>query len=308
KPALTDWVPAPGAGDGVLALAASAESGSEHPIARAVVDGARERGVAFSPPEALESVPGFGVRAKSDGRNIRIGKLTWFNSEGPLPETLSSRAAELSAQGKTVIAAEIDGRVEGILAVADEEKPGAAEAVARLGELGIESILLTGDNERAAAAAAEKVGISRFFAGVLPDGKESVLQAARKEGNVVAMVGDGINDAPALAAADVGIAMGSGTDVAMEASDVTLVGGELGGVVRSVALSRVTMRTIRENLFWAFFYNAALIPLAAGVFFGVAFLPGFLRELHPAMAAGAMAFSSITVVLNSLRLSRRRLA
>jgi Cu+-exporting ATPase len=308
KPVLTDWLPAPGAGDHTLSLVASAESGSEHPVARAVVEGARDRGVSFSAPEALESVPGFGLRATVEGRALRVGKIGWFEGAGLLPEGLSDRGEELAGLGKTVIVAEVDGRVEGILAVADEEKPGAAEAVARLRALGIESVMLTGDNERSAGAVAKKVGIERFIAGVLPEGKAKILEASRAEGNVVAMVGDGINDAPALAAADVGMAMGGGTDVAMEASDVTLVGGDLGGVVQAVALSRATLRTIRENLFWAFFYNVVLVPLAAGVFIGVPFLPGFLRELHPAMAAGAMAFSSLTVVLNSLRLSHRRLA
>jgi Cu+-exporting ATPase len=171
----------------------------------------------------------------------------------------------------------------------------------------ITPVMLTGDNQDAAEAIARKVGIEQVVAGVLPDRKEEIVRKAHETGDIVAMVGDGINDAPALARADVGVAIGSGTDVAMEASDITLVGGELSGVTRAIKLSKATMRTIKQNLFWAFFYNVALVPLAAGVFHTITWVPGVIRDLHPAMAAGAMALSSITVVLNSLRLSRRKL-
>jgi Cu+-exporting ATPase len=202
---------------------------------------------------------------------------------------------------------EVDGRLAGVVAMADREKEGAAQAIAALKELGVTPVMLTGDHPRAAAAIAARVGIERFEAGVLPQGKEEVVRRAQEQGQVVGMVGDGINDAPALARADVGIAIGTGADVAMEAGDVTLVGDDLMGVVRAIRLSRATMRTIRQNLFWAFFYNAALVPVAAGVLHGFSWLPGFIRDLHPAMAAGAMAFSSVSVVANSLRLGRVRL-
>jgi Cu+-exporting ATPase len=191
--------------------------------------------------------------------------------------------------------------------VADEEKEGSKEAVAELRNMGITPVMLTGDNQEAAEAIAKKVGIEQVVAGILPERKEEIVREAHERGDIVAMVGDGINDAPALARADVGVAIGSGTDVAMEASDITLVGGELSGVTRAIKLSKATMRTIKQNLFWAFFYNVALVPLAAGAFHTVTWVPGVIRDLHPAMAAGAMALSSVTVVLNSLRLSRRQL-
>jgi Cu+-exporting ATPase len=191
--------------------------------------------------------------------------------------------------------------------VADQEKQGARRAVAEVKEMGLTPMMLTGDQKRAARAVAQAVGIEEVEAGVLPERKEEAVRQAQERGHRVAMVGDGINDAPALARADVGIAIGGGTDVAMEAADITLVGGEVGGVARAIALSRATMRTIKQNLFWAFFYNVALVPVAAGVLHGVHWLPGIIRDLHPVLAAGAMALSSVTVVLNSLRLARARL-
>ena len=179
--------------------------------------------------------------------------------------------------------------------------------MAELGHMGLNTVMLTGDNELAAKAVAERVGIKQVVAGILPENKESTVAQAQEKGHGVAMVGDGLNDAPALARADVGIAMGGGTEVALEAGDITLVGGELSGVAKAIRLSRATMRTIRQNLFWAFFYNLILVPVAAGVLFPLTFLPGFIRELHPAMAAAAMALSSITVVTNSLRLGKSKL-
>ena len=202
---------------------------------------------------------------------------------------------------------EVDGLISGVIAVADKEKEGSMEAVADLKRMDITPVMLTGDNQDAAEAIAQKVGIEQVVASVLPDQKEAIVRKAHESGQVVAMVGDGINDAPALARADVGVAIGSGTDVAMEASDITLVGGELSGVTRAIRLSKATMRTIKQNLFWAFFYNAALIPLAAGVFHTLYWVPSVIRDLHPAMAAGAMALSSVTVVMNSLRLGRKRI-
>jgi Cu+-exporting ATPase len=306
KPVLTDWVPLEEDRQ-ALALAASAESASEHPLARALVAGAREQGAEISQPEQFQAVSGFGVEAVIAGRRVRVGKPAWFQAEGELPPEAARRVEELSAQGKTVMLVEVDGRLAGLAAMADREKEGAAQAIAALKELGITPVMLTGDHPRAAAAIAARVGIERFEAGVLPQGKEEVVRRAQEQGQVVGMVGDGINDAPALARADVGIAIGTGADVAMEAGDITLVGDDLMGVVRAIRLSRATMRTIRQNLFWAFFYNAALVPVAAGVLHGFSWVPGFIRDLHPAMAAGAMAFSSVSVVANSLRLGRVRL-
>ena len=319
RPRLTDVRVAEGLDERtLLALAASAESASEHPVARAVVEGARERGVSITEPQDFESRAGLGVDATVGGRRVRIGKPAWFESTGseeesreeesqPLPPALAEAVAALSAAGRTVMIVAVDGRPAGALAVADSEKATAKDAIARLRALGVEPVMLTGDNEAAALAIARRVGIDRVIAGVLPEQKEAVVRAEQERGGgVVGMVGDGINDAPALARADVGIAIGTGTDVAMEASDVTLVGGDLGHVAEAIHLSRATMRTIRQNLFWAFFYNVLLVPLAAGAFATLTWLPLVVRELHPAMAAGAMAFSSVSVVLNSLRLGRRR--
>jgi P-type Cu+ transporter len=316
RPVLTDWQPA--GDDSDLALIAGAESGSGHPLARAVVAGAGERGAAAPEPQDFHSHAGFGVQARVEGKTVRVGKLDWVRElvgptllsapRGDTPDwaAVESAASELAAAGKTVIAAAVEGRFAGLLAVADADKPGAREAVAALRRRGLAVIMLTGDNEVAARAVAARVGIERVIAGVLPDGKEAVVREESERAGPVAMVGDGINDAPALARADVGIAIGAGADVAIEASDITLVGGDLAGVDRAIALSQATMRTIKQNLFWAFFYNLALIPAAAGAFAGIAWLPDFLTRLHPATAAAAMAISSITVVSNSLRLSRRK--
>jgi len=306
EPVLTDWTSLDG-GEDALALVAGAESGSEHPIARAVVAGAKERGIDPVQPEDFQAASGFGLTAKVSGRKVRVGKPSWFAESGPLPEDIASRVSNLAGQGKTVMLAEIDGRLAGVVAVADEEKPGAKAAVAELKAMGLTPVMLTGDNEQAAKAIAGRVGIDRVAAEILPERKEEIVRETHDRGETVAMVGDGINDSPALARADVGVAIGTGADVAMEASDITLVGGELSGVARAIRLSRETMRTIKQNLFWAFFYNVALVPLAAGVFNPVSFLPEFVRQLHPVMAAAAMALSSVTVVTNSLRLGRRRI-
>ncbi|HUT55845.1 MAG TPA: heavy metal translocating P-type ATPase [bacterium] len=308
KPALTDWIALEGSDpEAALSLAASAESGSEHPIARAVVDGARARGAVITEPQEFISSSGFGVEAAVSGHKVKVGKPSWFTGADALDEKARRLAEELASSGKTVMAVGIDGKAAGLLAVADEEKPGARDAIKTIKDLGLTPVMLTGDNKEAARAIAERVGIDEVIAEVLPDQKEAMVRRKQEQGKLVAMVGDGINDAPALARADVGIAMGAGTDVAMEASDVTLVGGDLAGVARAIALSKATMRTIKQNLFWAFFYNVVLVPIAAGALSGLAFIPHFIRDLHPAMAAGAMAFSSITVVLNSLRLGRRAL-
>jgi Cu+-exporting ATPase len=300
RPVLTDWRPL---GEDALALVAGAESGSEHPVSRAVVEAARARGLSI--PQASEVIAhaGRGIEAKVSGRHVRAGRPDWFEDLGQEARTLVD---ELASQGRTVLAATVDGRPAGIAGISDEVKDGAAQAVSDLERMGIEPVMITGDSEPAARVAAAQVGIGRTIASVLPERKDEVVREEMDAGRVVAMVGDGLNDAPALARAHVGIAIGTGTDVAMEASDVTLVGGDLEGVARAIRLSRATMRTIRQNLFWAFFYNVVLVPVAAGALYGLAWMPGFLRELHPAAAAGAMALSSITVVLNSLRLGRAK--
>jgi Cu+-exporting ATPase len=307
KPVLTDWVPLNGAGDDALALAASAETGSEHPIAQAVVNGAKQRGLTLMQPESFNAKRGLGLEAKVDGHMLKLGRPEWFNESGELSGQVSQEVQNLASQGKTVILASLDGEPAGLLAVADQEKPDAAEAIAELSGMGLKPVMLTGDNQLAAEAVASRVGIRHVVAGILPENKEEAVVEAQSQSAGVAMVGDGLNDAPALARADVGIAMGGGTEVALEAGDITLVGGELSGVAKAVRLSRATMRTIKQNLFWAFFYNLILVPVAAGALYPLTFLPGFIRELHPAMAAAAMALSSITVVSNSLRLGRSKI-
>ncbi len=305
RPVLADWVPVDrGRARDLLALAASAERGSEHPLARAVVDGARERGAEPTSPDAFEAHAGDGVEATVGERRVRVGKPSWILGEAAPDGEIADRLEALEAEGKTAMVVEVDGAVAGLLAVSDRVKPGAAEAVAALRRQGLRPVMLTGDQERAARAIAASVGVDDVIAGVRPDGKEAEVRRVQQQGRTVAMVGDGINDAPALARADVGIAIGTGADAAKEASDVTLVGEDLAGVPDAVALSRATMRTIRQNLFWAFAYNVALIPVAAGVLHPIPGVPDVIGQLHPAMAAGAMAFSSITVVLNSLRLGR----
>ena len=307
EPVLTDWISLEGHEGKTLTLVASAEAGSEHPIAKAIVDGARQRDLSLIDIELFEAARGFGIEAQVSGRKVRVGKPTWFENGNTLPQEVAKLIQEMASQGKTVMLVEVEDHLAGLLAVADQEKVGARETVADLRRMGIIPVMLTGDNEEAARAIATRVGIDRVVAGVLPERKEEIVRQAHDQGEVVAMVGDGINDAPALARADVGIAIGSGTEVAIEASDITLVGGELTGVTRAIRLSKATMRTIKKNLFWAFFYNVALVPLAAGVLHAISWVPAFIRDLHPAMAAGAMALSSITAVLNSLRLSSSKI-
>ena len=307
RPVLTDWVPLDGQPEDLLALAAGAEAGSEHPLAQAVVQGARDMGLALQSPREFTAHSGFGVTAQVEGHEVKVGKPGWLAEGQSLPAKAQELVEEFSTQGKTVMLAQVDGKLAGVLAVADAAKEGAAAAIAELKQMGITPVMLTGDNQRAALAIADRVGIEQVVAEVLPQGKEEVVRQHQAQGRVVAMVGDGINDSPALARADVGVAIGTGADVAMEAGDVTLVGGELAGVPRAIRLSKATMRTIRQNLFWAFFYNAILVPVAAGALHGVVWVPGFIRDLHPVMAAAAMAFSSVSVVLNSLRLGRGRI-
>jgi len=301
-PQLTGCVPLGGASlEETLALAAAAESGSSHPLARAIVAGARERRLEVAEPEAVETFAGLGIDARVAGRRVRIGRPEWFEAS----EETQRQSDVLASMGQSVIWVAIDDRLAAFLTVADEEKPGAREAVEHLRRLGLQIVMVTGDALAPARAIAGRVGIENVVAGARPEQKETAVREAQATGARVAMVGDGINDAPALARADVGIALSGGTDIALEAADVTLVHGDLAGVARAIDLSRATMRTIRQNLFWAFFYNVALIPIAAGALHNVRSLPLILRDLHPALAAAAMALSSVTVVTNSLRLGRR---
>jgi len=288
----------------ILQLAASAERASEHPLAQAIVTAAQERDAPLREPSDFRAIAGQGVSARVDGHRVLLGNRRLMEGEGVALDGLDEAARQLQARARTTMWVAVDGRAVAVIGLADTVKPGAAEAVSALKEMGMTVAMLTGDNRATAEAIAAEVGIGRVLADVLPGDKAAAIAALQTEGRTVAMVGDGINDAPALAQADVGIAIGTGTDVAMETAGVTLLGGDLRGVARAVRLSRATMRVIKQNLFWAFAYNALLIPIAAG---GLAFahgLPVYLRELHPALAAFAMAFSSVTVVSNSLRLRK----
>jgi Cu+-exporting ATPase len=292
----------------LLRLAASAERGSEHPLGQAIVAEAESRDIALADPRSFEAVPGKGIRAQVDDRTVLIGKPAWVEAEGVALGEMAAEIEKLQASAKTAVAVAVDGEVRGVLGIADTLKEGSIDAVSQLRGLGLQTVMLTGDNQRTAEAIAAEVGIDRIVAEVLPADKASQVLAYRETPLLVAMVGDGINDAPALAQADVGIALGTGTDVAMETADITLMRGDLRTVPQALALSRATMRTIKQNLFWAFFYNVFLIPVAAGVLAPLPWewIPGILRQLHPVLAAFAMAFSSITVVSNSLRLRRAR--
>ncbi len=286
----------------ILRLAASAESRSEHPLSQAIIRAAEERGLALAQPERFEAVPGMGVSAVVDGHVVLVGTPALLRAWSVATDRIEGDIARLQAEGKTAMAVAVDGEALGVIAVADTLKPTSAEAVAALRAQGLDVVMLTGDNRRTAEAIARQVGIERVLAEVLPAEKEAQIRALQAEGRVVAMVGDGINDAPALARADVGIAMGAGADVAMEAADITLIRGDLRSVPQAIRLSRATMRTIRWNLFWAFIYNVVLIPVAAGALY-----PFTGWQLSPILAAAAMAFSSVFVVTNSLRLRRARL-
>ncbi len=307
--ALTDAVALTDAGAGpgtpaaeLLRLAGAAEDGSTHPIAVAITAGARRRltdgltQAVLPPAEDFTSYHGLGVTAVVDGHAVAVGRAGWLADQWslPVPGPLAARAGEAEAAGQTAVFAAWDGAVRGVLVVADTVKPTSAAAVARLRRMGLRPVLLTGDNERAARAVAAQVGIDDVIAGVLPEGKATAIKELQAAGQVVAMAGDGVNDAAALAQADLGLAMGTGTDAAIEAADLTLVRGDLQALPDAIALSRRTLGTIKGNLFWAFAYNAAAIPLAA---FG---------WLSPLIAGAAMAFSSVFVVTNSLRLRRFR--
>jgi Cu+-exporting ATPase len=283
----------------ILTLAASAEKGSEHPLGEAIVNKAKEDDLPLLDSKDFQAIPGRGIEATINSKRILLGNLKLIEEKKVMLNGLSDRAEQLSSQGKTPMYLAVDGEVAGIIAVADTLKENSKEAVKALHRMGLEVVMLTGDNERTAKAIAHQIGIDRVLAEVLPEAKAKEIKRLQAEGKKVGMVGDGINDAPALAQADVGIAIGTGTDVAMESSDITLIGGDLRGIVTAIALSKATIQNIKQNLFWAFAYNTILIPVAAGVLF-----PFFGILLNPIFAAGAMAFSSVTVVSNALRLRR----
>jgi Cu+-exporting ATPase len=302
KPALTDVrVTGTVAENELLTLVAAAEADSEHPIASAVVTGARDRGINIPAVSAFDSITGKGVRATVAGLTVLVGSATLLAENGIDTAELEHISADLAAAGKTPILAAVDGYPAGVLGVADTVKDDSVAAIAALRKLGLQVVMITGDNARTAAAIARQVGVSRVLAEVLPEHKAGEIRRLQAEGRKVGMVGDGINDAPALAQADVGLAIGTGTDVAIEAADITLISGSLAGVVTAILLSRATMRNIRQNLFFALIYNAVGIPLAAGVLY-----PLLGLRLSPMIAAGAMALSSLSVVGNANRLRRYR--
>ncbi|GAB4434980.1 MAG: heavy metal translocating P-type ATPase [Anaerolineae bacterium] len=291
-----------------LALAASAERGSEHPLGAAIVRAAQAKGLALRRPEDFEAVMGRGVRATIDGREVLVGSQALMAERGVRLNGLEREAERLQGEAKTAMWLAVDGDARAVFAVADTIKEGARAAIDAMRRMGLEVIMITGDNAHTARAIAGQAGVDRVLANVLPGGKAEAVAALQAEGVRVGMVGDGINDAPALAQADVGIAIGTGADVAMETADVTLISGDLQGVPRAVRLSRATMRTIKQNLGWAFGYNVLLIPIAAGILAPFDWAPEFLRHLHPVLAALAMAFSSVSVVGNSMRLRRVKIA
>jgi len=291
----------------LLRLGASVERGSEHPLGRAIVKEAENRGIDLLDPEGFKAEKGFGVRAKLNGNEVLVGKPNWFEEQGLDLGQAKERIGALQAQGKTVMLVVVEKKLAGLIAVADQVKPESADAIAELKKQKLKVVMLTGDNAQTARAIAAEVNTDDVISEVLPEEKSSKIKEFQDRGEKVGMVGDGINDAPALAQADVGLAIGTGTDVAIETGDVILASGNLLGISKAIHLSRITMGTIRQNLFSAFFYNVMLIPVAAGVLYPFEFLPTFLRQLHPILAAFAMAMSSITVVSNSLRLYRKKI-
>jgi Cu+-exporting ATPase len=314
-PELTDIMVEDGVSEEeLLRLIASAERGSEHPLGEAIVRGAKDRGLALTEAEEFQAVSGSGIRASVEGRQILIGNGRFLAEDGVAEDGLVPKSEDLARDGKTPIFVAVDGVPAGLVAVADVVREESRDAIERLHSLGLEVAMLTGDNKRTAEAIARQLGVDRVLAEVRPDDKAAEVKRLQAEGKKVGMVGDGINDAPALAQADVGIAIGTGTDVAMEAGDLTLISGDVRGVARAIMLSKATVRNIKQNLFWAFAYNVALIPVAAGVLyplFSDGSVPEILRPvlgeygfLNPVLAAVAMALSSVTVVSNALRLRR----
>jgi Cu+-exporting ATPase len=302
KPSVTDIIPTTLGSDQLLHLAASVEKGSEHPLGEAIVNEAKSRSIGLSDPQDFQAIAGKGVKARVDGMMILLGNRRLVSESNVDISTLEPEVRKLEEEGKTVMTVVLNGEVGGLIAVADTVKPSAKATVEALKRMGIQVVMLTGDNPRTAAAIARKIGIEKFVAEVLPQQKEEAIESLQNEGRVVAMVGDGINDAPALAKADVGIAIGSGTDIAKETGGIVLIKDDLRNVATAIKLSRKTLSKIKQNLFWAFAYNVILIPVAAG-----ALVPVFGAQVYsvlPFLAAGAMAISSVTVLSNSLLLFR----
>ena len=298
KPSVTDVVSVNGfSTEDILIYSASVEKASEHPLGEAIINGANEKSLPLSDPKDFNATPGFGVEATVEGRKILLGNLKMMQKYSIELANLQQQSKQLADEGKTPMFVSIDGKAGGIIAVADVIKTDSVEAITELKNLGLEVVMITGDNSRTANAIGKQVGVDRIFAEVLPEDKAFRVQNLQNEGKIVAMVGDGINDAPALAQADIGLAIGTGTDVAIEASDITLIKGSLKGVVLAIQLSKATMKNIKQNLFGAFFYNGLGIPVAAGILF-----PFFGLLLSPLLAGAAMAFSSVTVVTNANRL------
>jgi Cu+-exporting ATPase len=302
KPAVTDIVGINSfKRDEVLRLAALAEKGSEHPVGEAIVDAAKGNSLELADPEFFRAFGGRGILARVDGKEVLLGNRALMNENGVENDPLEGKMQELESEGKTVMLMSVDKKMAGLIAVSDAPREYASEAVEQLHQMGIETVMISGDNRRTADAIARQVGIKKVMAEVLPEEKAKAVLKLQEGGSSVAMVGDGINDAPALAQADIGMALGSGTDVAMESGDIVLVKDDLRDVVEAVKLSRYTIRKVKQNLFWAFFYNSIGIPIAAGVLYP---LLGFL--LNPIVAAAAMGFSSVSVVTNSLLMNRYR--
>ena len=301
KPTVTDFVTVNGTANSnelnLLHLSASIERNSEHPLAEAVVQYAQSQGAELTNAQEFEAIAGSGVQGFVEGRWVQIGTHRWMNELGIDTNALQQQWDKLEYLGKTVIWIAVDGKAEAIMGIADAVKPSSVNAIRALQKMGLEVVMLTGDNQRTADVIAREVGIERIFAEVRPDQKVATIETIQSEGKIVAMVGDGINDAPALAQADVGIAIGTGTDVAIAASDITLISGDLQSIVTAIQLSRATIRNIKQNLFFAFIYNVAGIPIAAGILY-----PVFGWLLSPIIAGAAMAFSSVSVVTNALRL------
>lgn len=305
-PTVTDLVLAPDASSSreeLLTLAASLERSSEHPLADAIVRYAKDHGIALRVAEEFRSATGRGAIGVIDGHAVAVGNESLMADYAVGVASLSADATRLSTEGKTPMYVALDGRVAGLVAVADPIKPTSRAAIAQLRSMGLDVVMLTGDNQRTADAVAREAGVDRVVAGVLPEAKVAEIARLQAQGRVVAMVGDGINDGAAIAQSDLGFAIATGTDVAVEAADVALMRGDLGGVVQAIRLSRRTMRTMKQNLFWAFVYNVVGIPIAAGALY-----PVFGVLLSPILASAAMAFSSVSVVSNSLRLRRFRAA
>jgi Cu+-exporting ATPase len=302
EPSVTDILSVNGLNDNdILSLIASAESRSEHPLGQAVLNEAKKRNLGLSEPRRFEALAGHGIRAQVNGKEILVGTSKLMKDSKLDLRKAEDKSTQLYDAGKTLMFVAIDGKMEAVIGLADTLKENSSQVIKELHGLGLEAIMMTGDNERTARSIASQVGIKRVMADVLPADKAAVINELQSEGKLVSMVGDGINDAPALTQADIGMAIGTGTDVAIEASDITLVSGDLKGVLIAIRLSKSTMKNIKQNLFWAFAYNASLIPIGAGILY-----PWYGVLLDPIVAAGAMSISTVTVVLNALRLNRFR--